>query len=325
MPSASRQSLKNGTETNVRGVVLRFERTSMYDGQGLRTVVYLKGCPLRCAWCSTPESINPRPELGYDVTKCNECNECVKACPEKALESLRKGEGILLRKNLCTACFECIEKCPENALKAYGMNMDVESVLKEIEKDEVFFFHSGGGVTLSGGEPLLQAEFCGEILKGSRERGIHTAIETSSYAPWERYEKVLPFLDTIYTDIKCFDTEKHRELTGVANNLILENLKKIDASEYDLELIIRVPLVPGCNDSDENLTQTLAFCSTLRKITCLELLPYHRFGVETYGLLGLSYKLHGVESATIPWAEEKADMLRKKGTAVKIRVSGNEK
>lgn len=310
---------------NLAGTVLRFERTSMYDGKGLRTVVYLKGCPLRCEWCSTPESINPEPEVGYDITACSECRACIEVCPEDALKPLQKGEGVLLRSERCTACFRCVEKCPTGALKAYGRKMNVEEVLGEIEKDEVFFFHSNGGVTLSGGEPLQQADFSREILKGCRQRGIDTAMETSSFAPWSRYEEVLPFLVTVYTDIKCFDRTRHKELTGVSNERILENIKKIDVSEHEVDLVIRVPLVPGRNDSDENLKQTLDFCSGLKKIQRLELLPYHRFGVETYGFLGIPYKLHGLESADIFWAEEKAQALRDRGTGLTVIVSGNEK
>ncbi|MFP4482447.1 MAG: glycyl-radical enzyme activating protein [Thermovirgaceae bacterium] len=318
-------SVSRMVPVNLTGMVLRFERTSMYDGDGLRTVVYLKGCPLQCEWCSTPESINPEPEIGYDLTSCTECHTCVEVCPENALKSLHKGEGILLRNERCTACFRCIESCPTGALKAYGKKMNVEDVLGEIEKDEVFFFHSNGGVTLSGGEPLQQADFCREILKGCKQRGINTAMETSSFAPWDRYEENLPLLDTVYTDIKCFDSGRHEELTGVPNEAILENIKRIDASVYNVELVIRIPLVPGRNDSYENLEKTLEFCNNLKKIRYLELLPYHRFGVDTYGFLGLPYVLKGLDSASVAWAEEKAEALRKTGTALPIRVSGNEK
>lgn len=314
---------ESDVDKKIKGIVLRFERTSIHDGEGLRTVIFLKGCPLRCLWCSTPESINPSPEIGYDVEACAECYSCVAVCPTKAIGPLVQEKGIFIRKNVCNFCFSCVVNCPHNALKAYGCEMNVESVLKEVEKDGVFFYHSNGGVTLSGGEPLLQAEFCGEILKGCQTRGINTAVETSSFVPWDNYQKVLPYLDAVYTDIKCLDPNTHRKLTSQSNDLILSNIRRIDRSEYNVELVIRIPLIPGINDSADNLMDTLEFCRSLKKISKLELLPYHRLGVKTYKFLGIPYVLGDVESASIEWAEEKANLLREESVDLDIVVSGN--
>lgn len=222
------------------GIVLRIERASVFDGQGLRTVVFLKGCPLACAWCSTPEGQRPEIEQAKETT--------------------------------------------------YGMLMTLEEVIAEVSKDEVFFFHSGGGVTLSGGEPLMQADFAAAILRASRLRGINTALESSVSAPFAELEKVMPLLDTMYVDIKLMDEAMHRKYCGAGNRRILDNIGRLTAVRPSLRVIARVPLVPGVNDSDDNLAETALFCSN-HGIGTIELLPYHRLGVPTYAKLGRAYSL----------------------------------
>ena len=196
--------------------------------------------------------------------------------------------------------------------------MHCQKILEEVEKDEIFYFHSGGGVTISGGEPLIQIEFVKAILSGCRERGIHTAIETSGHASWDRFLKILPLLDTILIDIKIQNTKRHEELTGHGNELILSNIRKTDQSDFDVELIIRIPLVPGINDSEENLLATAKFCKALRKFKELHILPYHRMGVESYRYLNKKYPLENVKPPKMEMVEEKVERLKKEGITVKL-------
>lgn len=273
------------------GTVLRIERTSIHDGQGLRTVLFLKGCPLECRWCSTPESQGFQPEKGYMSERCTGCGTCVQACLSQAITIPQGSPGIIIDQTKCKDCFVCVDKCPKGALKKYGNTMSVEQVMKEICKDEIFYFHSGGGITISGGEPLSQPGFVAEILRQCRSLGIHTAIETSLYAPWESIEKVLPWLDVLYVDIKHMDGGLHKQWVGADNETILCNLGKIDGTKYPLEIIVRIPMIPGVNDTDTNLMQAVQFCSSLKKLKDIELLPYHRLGTDTYRHLGREYSL----------------------------------
>ncbi|MCD8123497.1 MAG: glycyl-radical enzyme activating protein [Lachnospiraceae bacterium] len=271
------------------GHILRIEYSSIHDGPGLRTVLFLKGCPLRCRWCSTPESHRQRPEHGYRPEKCVGCGKCAALCPQGALR-LEEGK-IVCDKNLCTECMRCAFHCPKGAYTVYGQEMTVSQALEYVLKDELFFFYSGGGVTLSGGEVTAQADFAAEILRECRRNGIHTAIETSCCADYAEIQKLLPYVNLMMADIKMMDSEKHLFWTGIRGEKILENLCRIDASDYEGEIVIRIPLIPGVNDSDDNLRRTVAFCNDLKKIKGIEVLPYHELGKETYLLLGREYPM----------------------------------
>jgi pyruvate formate lyase activating enzyme len=306
---------------NKEGVVLRIERSSIHDGAGLRTVVFLKGCPLRCQWCSTPESMKPQPERGYLQSRCSLCGTCVQACPAEALTL--HGESLARDVGLCRNCFTCADVCPNEAVHVYGRKMSVEEVVAEISRDEVFFFHSGGGVTLSGGECLQQIDFVLAILTECRHRGINTAIETSFFASWPDIERVLPLLDILFIDLKHPDPSKHVEITGVDNTLLLENLRRLDESSFSGDVTLRIPLIPGINDSDSTLQEMLAIAATLDKLQEIEILPYHRLGVSTYERLEQNYLLRHVRLPAREYIEERVEFLgRQKMVDVPIRVGG---
>lgn len=291
-----------------KGNVLRFERTSIQDGQGLRTVLYLKGCPIKCMWCSTPESQKFQPELGYVKSKCHGCGKCISSCSSGAL-SYGKGYRIEIDYEKCTSCFDCVDICPNNALIGYGRSMTVEEVVKEISKDEIFYFHSNGGVTISGGEVFMQADFVSDILKECKMLGINTAVETSLISDYASVEKILPWVDTMFVDIKMMDEIDHIKYTGSTNKGILENILLIDKSDYDMEMIIRIPLISNINDSNDNMAMTGAFCASLEKLKEIEILPYHRFGIESYSNLGKEYLLNDLDPPSDEHLMKKAGIL----------------
>lgn len=312
----------NESGKDFKGSILRIEKTSIHDGEGLRTVVFLKGCPLQCQWCSAPESQNITPEVGYLKERCRGCGACVDTCPQGALEQDAKSGKIRIDRARCDGCFKCVRLCPANALKAYGSVMTVSEVVREIEKDEVFYFHSGGGVTISGGEPLMQAGFVRELLKKCRQRGIHSAVETTLYGDWEKIEGLLPFLGTLYADLKHPDSKRHEFLVGAGNALILDNIRKVDLSKEKIDFIVRIPVIPGVNDSQESLFLSAEFLGTLKRLTAVELLAYHRLGIETYDRLGREYPLREIASPGGEYMRSKAEILARKIPRSKIRING---
>lgn len=300
------------------GNVLRVERTSIHDGGGLRTVFFLKGCPLRCLWCSTPESQAAEPERAYNSEKCTLCGVCVCTCIESALTLDKEAGRVAVDKNRCVHAFNCAARCPTGAMVRYGVKMTSTEAIREIAKDEIFYFHSRGGVTVSGGEPLEQEEFVREILLGCRERSIHQAMETSFFAAWERIERLLPILNLLYVDLKHIEARRHREIVGVDNAIILENMQRASGSACDFEMIVRLPLIPGMNDEDDDLRRTAGFLATLRKVKEVELLAYHRLGTETYRNLGLEYPLAKIKIPSKEYMEEKAKLLATAGKRILI-------
>lgn len=268
----------------VTGTVFDIERFSVHDGRGIRTVVFLKGCPLRCGWCANPESSIVRPQIGFFPEKCAFCKSCSKVCPSGELFVTA---GKVDWQN-CIGCLECVDACLYEARIAYGRTMTAGEVVKRILRDKVFYENSGGGVTLSGGEVCMQPDFAAAILYLCQQEGIHTAIETSGFANWKNVEKIICHVDQLLFDFKCMDPEKHRKYTGVENTGILENACR--ASELVPEMVVRWPVIPGVNDSEENARQLAAFVlSNMPRVKRVDLLPYHSAGKSKCEHIGKEY------------------------------------
>ncbi len=303
------------------GIVLRLEKSSIYDGEGLRTVLFLKGCPLRCLWCSTPESQRPAPERGLSREKCLLCGRCVKACPHQAL--VMTEDKIIHDRKKCVGCFQCAAVCPASAIMTYGQKMTAAEAVKEIAKDEIFYFHSGGGLTVSGGEPLDQSGFVREILEGCCERGIDCALESSFYAPWATIEPLLPYISLLHVDIKHPDAKRHRQLTGVDNGPILENIRRADASGCGFDIVVRTPLIPGINDGEEDLLKLAEMVKGLKKLRFMEFLAYHRLGTETYKRLEREYALREIAAPDESYMRSRAAIF-KAAARVPVKINGVE-
>jgi pyruvate formate lyase activating enzyme len=288
------------------GLVLNIQHFCTHDGPGIRTTVFLKGCSLRCKWCSNPESIHSKPELAYNPGKCigeKQCGFCLKdVCLESAIYGIGSGDRpddkVRINWDLCTNCGQCVDVCPTTALYLFGQEMTIDQVLDEVEQDSSFYRESGGGITLSGGECQLQADFAAALLVGAHERGINTAIETASNVPWDFMAKVLPHVDTVLHDIKLTDPESHKKWTGADNTRIRANLKRAYETFPDKKFIARTPVIPGVNDDEEHIRATLAFIKPYQNVIDYELLPYMRFGESKYGFLGRIYEMQDFNPPT---------------------------
>lgn len=268
-----------------KALIFNIQRFSLQDGPGIRTTVFFKGCPLKCWWCSNPESQHPKPELMHRNKNCQACGACVEICPSGAV-SMENGAW-RLNRDLCDLCFECVHACPGGAIDISGSMMSLDDVIEEAAKDEPFYKNSGGGVTLSGGEPLFQAEFAVNLLKGCRERGLHTCLDTCGYAPWETLNRALDHTDLILFDLKHIDLESHIEGTLASNELILENLEKL-AEAGKSRIWIRIPVIPDFNAS-VMLFQKIAERLNGQPIEKVSLLGYHEWGKSKYEALGRDY------------------------------------
>ena len=301
----------------LKGLVYSIQRFAIHDGPGIRTLVYMKGCPLRCLWCSSPQSYKMALEILHIELHCQKCGRCVEACPVGVI-TLSEEEGWKINRELCTSCGQCVEACPNQALELVGNYMTVGELYQEVDKDSPFYRRSNGGVTMGGGEPMMQHEFVTEFLKKCKQHYIHTAIETCGYVEWEHLEKLLEYLDLVYFDIKHMDALVHKELTGVSNELILENARRVSKIR---PMIIRVPVVPGCNDSDDNILATARFAAELgENLKRIDLLPYHKFGTQTYAWIGKEYKLEDVEPPSDDHMERLKELVESCG--VKAQIGG---
>ena len=269
-------------------VVLNIERYAIEDGPGIRTLVFLKGCPLRCEWCANPESQIKRPQLIYYRSECAGCMRCVIQCPYNAIKNDSEF-GLVADVARCTACGICTDVCYYGAREVLGKRMTISEVMEVIEKDKMFYDLSGGGVTISGGEPLIYPGFVNELTRECRVKGIHTAVETSLSISKQRILKSLQYADLIFADIKHIDSQVHRNHTGADNERILENITLVDS--LGIPLIIRIPFIPGFNDDVTVLEEIFFRASKIKNLQWVEILPYHRLALGKYAGLGRDYKL----------------------------------
>jgi len=268
--------------TSPTGRIFDIQRFSIHDGPGIRTTVFLKGCPLACFWCHNPEGIRRDSELSFLPEKCIGCGWCFRACPNAA-HSMVSGKHVLDR-DACVVCGRCAEACYSGALEVIGRSVTVEEVLAVVLRDRPFYETSGGGMTLSGGEPLMQGDFTAALLAAAKREGLHCAVETCGHAPWEPFDRILGDVDLFLYDIKETDPALHREYTGADNGLILENLRKLH--ETGATILLRLPITPGLNDREDHFRGVAELVASLPGRLGVEVMPYHRLGLSKLRRLG---------------------------------------
>lgn len=291
----------NKVDYEMEGVLFNIQRYSLHDGPGIRTIPFFKGCPLSCKWCSNPESQRPQPELIFKKSDCIRCGKCIEACKQQALSV---SNAFFIDRERCIQCGKCTQVCPTQALEMKGKRMTVADVMRELQKEENLYRRSGGGITLSGGEPLAQPDFARELLKACKEKGWHTAIETTGFTTPEVIAAVFPYVDLALTDIKAINPAVHLANTGIENSQILENLLRIS---FLTKTIVRIPVIPGVNDNSEEIHNIAEFARLMSNVDTLHLLPYHSFGENKYGLLGRIYPMGEADSI----AESKMELLKR--------------
>ena len=279
---------------NIKATVFDIQRFSIHDGPGIRTTVFLKGCPLNCLWCHNPESKSKNPEVMLHKNSCIGCGECVKACESK-LHSFTD-DGHIIDRESCKKCGKCANACVSGALTVSGSEMTVDEVFREVMRDKSFYDNSGGGVTVSGGEPLMQSDFCYELLSLAKEQGISTACETSGFGKWENIERLASYIDIFLWDYKETSPELHKKYTGVDNSLILENLCKLDALRASI--VLRCPIIPGLNDREEHFKGIADTANRYSSIMRVEIEPYHSLGKGKATAIGKDYPLADLKSVS---------------------------
>lgn len=286
-------------QDNISGLVFNIQKYSLHDGPGVRTIVFLKGCPLHCLWCSNPESISPAPQILASAQNCTQCGSCARLCPQH-IHRMDSGQHTMVYREQCLGCGLCVQHCPAHALLLSGQNMGVSTIMRTVLQDQMFYHSSGGGLTLSGGEAALQKDFCSALLKQCRAEGVHTALETCGHVPWASLEALAPYVDIFLYDVKHTHSATHKALTGVGNERIQENLHLLARAHYPF--ILRMPLIPGHNDDSPHLRSMAALinelCQQQAALREVQLLPYHRYGEGKYAQLGQKYPLEGCESYT---------------------------
>ncbi len=296
------------------GTIFDIKRYALYDGPGIRTTVFLKGCPLACWWCHNPESQAPETELLIRANRCTRCGACAEICPQDAI--YLEATTSMTDRTRCERCGRCVETCFSGARDLVGREIPLAELLREVERDTPFHDASGGGVTFSGGEPLLQAEFLAAALRACREREIHTVVDTCGYALWEVFEGLRRDVQLFLYDLKLLDDDRHVFYTGVSNALILRNLRTL--SERGARIIVRVPLIPGVNDDVESLQQLGAFMASLPQRHLVELLGYHDIAGAKYAALGREYLLAGVPVPAPEALEAACRTLEARGVEVRL-------
>ena len=288
------------------GRIFDIQRFSVHDGPGIRTTLFLKGCPLRCLWCQNPEGLEGALRLWHFQNLCERCGTCVEACPQRALALAE--EGMHIDRSRCDLCGKCIDACPRNALAFDGRDLEVDEAVAQLAADKVFFDRSGGGVTFSGGDPLLQADFVLAVARGLKARGIHTAIETSLFASWATVEALLPAIDLFIVDLKVADPARHAELTGQKNEPILENARRLAAALAGTgRLLLRVPLIPHLTAEPPNLSALAALAASIDRAAPIELMNYNPLAAAKYRRMG---KEHALANETSSFTERELAAYR---------------
>jgi len=314
-----------------RELITDIQKFAVNDGPGFRTNVYLKGCPLRCAWCHNPETIFSNPEIYWKRRLCVQCGACLEVCPNDAINPpvdpvLSQQEGspyCKIIRSRCDLCMRCVDACQYDALEIVGNPMTVEEILDEVEKDRPFYDNSGGGMTLSGGEPTAHLEFSDKLLRGAHKRLIHTCLDTNGYCGWSIMERLIDNVDIVLFDLKHLNSEKHRELTGASNDIILKNLALL--TKAGTEIWVRIPVVPDFNDDIEYHRDVARFLVELPgKIARVDLLPFHNYCQHKYEWLGIDWKYRDVETVESSFLEIHAEVYREKGLVATVGGSGFE-
>ena len=302
-------------DTAPRGLIFNIERFCVHDGPGIRTVVFLKGCPLSCRWCANPEGMTPDPQVVFFADKCIGCGQCVAVCPEGVV--VQTDDGILtIAAERCRHCSACVEACPSRARLLYGKSMSVDEVFEEIYKDLPFYRRSEGGVTISGGEPLLQKAFTQRLLKLCADSNVHTAVETCGFSDWKTVSCTFADARLILFDFKHLHPLKHLKFTGRNNQQILENLKRLDA--VGVPLIIRVPVIPGFNATADDMRTMADFVTGLKHPHACHLLPYHAFADSKYRLFNMKRPFYLTETPTIEMMKTFQDIWNRRGIETQI-------
>ena len=299
------------TDKEKTGLVLSIERCSLHDGPGLRTTVFLKGCPLSCLWCHNPESQSFKPELYFFDEKCTYCGLCCAACVNHQINEKEH----FINRNDCNTCGKCVSVCLQSALEIKGIVMPVHDVINVALKDIQYYKQSGGGLTLSGGEPLAQFDFTTELLRQAKENGLHTCFETSGYAPTERLLLLVPYVDLFLFDFKESNDDKHKKITGVSNKLIMENLFAIDKA--GAKIILRCPIIPACNEREDHFNAIAETANTLRNIIEVNIMPYHPMGASKAKRIG---RRDTFSDMSFPKDEQIKSWIQKVGSGTKVTV-----
>ncbi len=297
------------------GVVFNIQRFSLHDGPGIRTTVFLKGCPLDCAWCHNPESKVVRPQLAWTESRCIGCGGCEAVCEHGGHSHTDEKKSVCF--DSCIGCGACVEVCPTAALEIMGKRMTAEEIVREVERDIPFYQSSGGGMTLSGGEPAMHPEFAAEVLHLAKEKGIHTAIETAGHIDWGVFETFLPYLDTVLIDSKQMDDERHTTYTGKSNRIIHDNIRRFCQADKTVEVVVRTPVIPGYNDDRENFEALAEFLLTLERVPRVEVLPYNPLAGSKHPRLGMEYTPN-IEDGSGTSPDELCAILIQRGIKAKV-------
>jgi pyruvate formate lyase activating enzyme len=296
------------------GILFDLRKFSIHDGPGIRTAVFFKGCPLRCAWCHNPESQSSRAELILHPNRCIACLACAQVCPHGAVQ--QQDEQLYTDRQKCQVCGECMRACYADGRQIVGRRYTVDEVMAIIERDRAFYTQSGGGVTFTGGEPLQQIAFLKALLQAAKAGGLHTAVDTCGYATWEKLLSITPWVDLFLYDLKLIDDARHRRYTGVSNRRILQNLRRLCA--MGKQVIVRIPVIPGVNDDPQNLVAAGQFLSSLPGLQRVDLLAYHPSAEQKYDRLGKPYPLAGLTSPSQECMQDIATLFNQAGLQVVI-------